>query len=68
MSKTAHDYMVQADHAIDHFHALLIQKNFKEAENYLYMEPVRRIVTLYYGKSTFVMLERELEDALVLPF
>ena len=60
--------MVQADHAIDHFHKLLIQEKFKEADEYLYIESVQHVITMYYGKSTFVMLERELEDALALPF
>lgn len=65
---TYQDYMVQADHAIDHFHKLLIEKKFKEAQNYLCEESVRHVITMYYGKSTFVMFERELEDALALPF
>lgn len=58
--------MDSADAAIDRFHALLIEKRYLDADNYL--DTIRPIVTAYYGESTFKTLQDEMDDALVLPF
>ena len=61
MTKNWHKYqtmMVNADQAIDHFHALLIAKRYSDAAWYL--DSIRDIVTIYYGSATFEELQGEL--------
>lgn len=69
MTNDWHKYqtaMARADAAIDHFHALLIEKRYLDAD--IYLDEIRPAVTAYYGESTFKTLQDEMDDALVLPF
>ena len=54
--------MVQADHAIDSFHKLLIEKRFAEALSYLDSEPVCNAIVSYYGWSAYNTLLEEAKN------
>ena len=68
MSKTSHDYMVQADLAMDEFHALLIENKVKDAQCYLELPSVKEAIESYYGKDAYQTLVEEMDEALTIPF
>lgn len=58
--------MRRASEAIDRFHAMLINKDYFGADNYL--DEIKPAIIAYYGRSTFNTLQEEMDDALILPF
>lgn len=71
MTNTLHKYqtaMVQADLAMDNFHAMLVSNKLKDAQDYIEMPSVKDTIVSYYGSSTYQTLLEEMDEALVLPF
>lgn len=58
--------MRSASEAIDCFHAMLINKDYFGADNYL--DEIKPAIIAYYGRSTFNTLQEEMDDAPILPF
>ena len=71
MTNTWHKYqtaMVQADLAMDNFHAMLVSNKLKDAQDYIEMPSVKDTIVSYYGSSTYQTLLDEMDEALILPF
>ena len=71
MTKNWYKYqtaMVQADLAMDKFHAMLVSNKLKDAQDYIELPSVKEAIESYYGKSTYQTLLNEMDEALILPF
>lgn len=60
--------MVQADLAMDKFHALLIEDKLKDAQDYLELPSTKDAIASYYGNETYQTLVDEMDEALTIPF
>ncbi len=60
--------MNRANDAIDHFHELLVQEKYKDAQDYLEAKDTKNAIVLWYGADTYQTLLNEMDEALILPF
>ena len=71
MTKNWYKYqtaMVQAELAMDNFHAMLVSNKLKDAQDYIELPSVKDTIVSYYGSDTYQTLLEEIDEALVLPF
>ena len=57
-----------ANEAIDRFHELLLNEQYKDAQDYIETPSVKDSIVSYYGSDTYQTLLEEMDEALVLPF
>lgn len=57
-----------ANEAIDRFHELLLNEQYKDAQDYLEAKDTKNAIVLWFGADTYQTLLDEMDEALVLPF
>ena len=57
-----------ANNAIDHFHELLVQEKYKDAQDYLEAKDTKDAIVLWFGIDTYQTLLEEMDEALTVPF
>jgi len=57
-----------ANEAIDRFHELLLNEQYKDAQDYLEAKDTKYAIVLWFGADTYQTLLDEMDEALTLPF
>jgi len=57
-----------ANEAIDRFHELLLNEQYKDAQDYLEAKDTKNAIVLWFGADTYQTLLDEMDEALILPF
>lgn len=57
-----------ANEAIDRFHELLLNEQYKDAQDYLEAKDTKNTIVLWFGNDTYQTLLDEMDEALTIPF